>query len=60
MNEEKLTTNPVDAPAKKAYSKPTVSKVRLVAEEAVLGLCKRSGLTICRPALFICNFTPSS
>ncbi len=60
MIEEKLTTNPIDTQVKKAYSKPVVNKVRLVAEEAVLGLCKRSGLTICRTVLFVCNLTPSS
>ena len=40
MNEEKMNSNPENAPTKKGYMKPVVSKIRLVAEEAVLCNCK--------------------
>jgi hypothetical protein len=40
MEEYKLSAViPADTP-KKAYTKPVISQIRLVAEEAVLALCK--------------------
>ena len=43
MNEGKLLTERTMASSKKAYSKPILSKIRLVAEEAVLATCKTGG-----------------
>jgi len=40
MKEDKVITNIEDTQAKKVYTKPVISKVQLVAEEAVLALCK--------------------
>ena len=40
MKQEKSLTSPVVGSARKAYTKPVVSQIRLVAEEAVLALCK--------------------
>ena len=40
MNEEKTLTNLAADQLKKAYSKPSVKEIHLVAEEAVLALCK--------------------
>jgi len=42
MNEEKASTDLSADQQKKAYSKPTVKEIRLVAEEAVLALCKHN------------------
>jgi hypothetical protein len=40
MREDIISTANLVTQTKKAYIKPIVSKVRLVAEEAVLALCK--------------------
>lgn len=40
MKEEKLSKEPVLSQEKKPYIKPALSKIRLVADEAVLALCK--------------------
>ena len=52
MKEDKVITNIEDTQAKKVYTKPVISKVQLVAEEAVLALCKTgSGVSAeCAPA----------
>jgi hypothetical protein len=43
MKDEKLSSGVTTAQAKKTYSKPVLSQIRLVAEEAVLALCKMGG-----------------
>jgi len=40
MKEEKVSNERSVSKEKKAYIKPTLSKIRLVADEAVLALCK--------------------
>lgn len=40
MKEEKYTDTQTVSQEKKAYTKPALNKIRLVAEEAVLALCK--------------------
>lgn len=40
--EEKLFINQSTEQQKKAYQKPVMNKIRLVAEEAVLALCKHN------------------
>ncbi len=40
MKEEKYTDAQTVSQEKKAYTKPALNKIRLVAEEAVLALCK--------------------
>ena len=40
MKEEKIIPDQPAVQLKKAYNKPTLSKIQLVAEEAVLALCK--------------------
>ncbi len=40
MNNAEIQPNSVQTRVKKAYVKPAISKIRLVAEEAVLALCK--------------------
>lgn len=42
MKEEKLQSDLVSVKHKKTYIKPTFNQIRLVAEEAVLALCKYS------------------
>jgi hypothetical protein len=61
MNEEKHLTGLNVTQAKKAYVKPVLSEVRLVAEEAVLALCKfgTGNQSACIPDRF-CISTPRS
>jgi hypothetical protein len=40
MDAEQVYTDRLTIQTKKTYSKPIINKVRMVAEEAVLGLCK--------------------
>ena len=42
--EEKVTVQ-----TKRPYVKPMLSKIRLVAEEAVLAYCKTGNFTACQP-----------
>lgn len=53
MEEEKQLTQVSVGKRKKAYSKPAISQIHLVAEEAVLALCKygdgSASRTMCFP-----------
>jgi len=60
MKEEKQLPSQTGVQAKKAYTKPTLSQIHLVAEEAVLSVCKSGGFGECRPALLNCSYNPSS
>ena len=40
MEEEKLLSGQTPILEKRAYAKPIISQIRLVAQEAVLGTCK--------------------
>jgi hypothetical protein len=40
MNNEEMHPDSAQTRVKKVYVKPVISKIRLVAEEAVLALCK--------------------
>ncbi len=44
---------------KKPYTKPQLTEVRLVAQEAVLGDCKNSAGGDCEPDL-TCDYSPRS
>lgn len=50
--------------AKKAYTKPVLTKIRLAVEEAVLGTCKfgtgLGGKLACAPNDLTCSSTPRS
>jgi hypothetical protein len=48
MNHREMTQNSTTI-AKKTYIKPMISKIRLVAEEAVLATCKTGVREACRP-----------
>lgn len=50
----KDTTIDLTKKAKKAYSKPSLNRVRLVAEEAVLAVCKNGNPTICEAISITC------
>ena len=54
MDAEQVYTDQLTVRTKKTYSKPIINKVRMVAEEAVLGLCKYNDATagaMCAPDL---------
>lgn len=40
MDAEQVHTDRLVVQTKKTYSKPVINKIKMVAEEAVLGLCK--------------------
>ena len=62
--ENKQSNGHTPAPQKKVYAKPVLTKVRLAAEEAVLGNCKNNtgigNKSDCWPGDLTCNSTPRS
>lgn len=64
MKEKKQADNPLQEQSKKAYQKPILNKVQLVAEEAVLALCKLgnvSSRTSCQAhGDQLCRYTATS
>lgn len=45
---------------KKTYQKPLLTKVELIAEEAVLSACKQGGMGGSCGALYTCSSSPGS
>ena len=43
-----------DAPTKKVYTKPVLNQVELVAEEAVLAVCKNGNPSVCEAVAITC------
>ena len=60
MKEEIRFTESSGKISKKTYQKPTLSRVKLVAEEAVLAFCKNGGFSVCDPLFIDCISIPSS
>jgi len=62
MDAEQIHTDRLVAKTKKTYSKPTINKVQMMAEEADLGLCKYTDAAtgaVCAPDM-ACLFAARS
>jgi hypothetical protein len=52
--EETVTNTGQPKEEKKVYTKPSLTEIRLVAEEAVLGFCKNGNDEVCFPITVNC------
>ncbi len=53
IDNKKEITDP-EVRSKKTYSKPAINRVQLVAEEAVLSVCKNGNPTVCEVVSMTC------
>lgn len=63
MTDTQLSPTNATAQTKKAYAKPMLSQIRLVAEEAVLSTCKLGSVATkaaCEGRDLICRYTATS
>jgi hypothetical protein len=54
MKDTTITQDTLDAPTKKVYTKPVLNQVELVAEEAVLAVCKNGNPETCEAVAITC------
>ena len=59
LNEEFVTDSKTSHVKKKVYTKPKVTEIQLVAQEAVLSVCKDGAMGVCTPDLTCSDFPRS-